>query len=267
MINVAVTGAAGRMGRALIQVLAGGDGMRLGAALERPGHERVGADAGETAGFGRLGVPVTDDLAAVLDDFDTLIDFSAPDSTLAALEICRAASRRMVIGTTGFEADGLAAIEAAAGEIAIVMAPNMSVGVNVVFKLIEMAAAILGDDVDVEITEAHHRDKVDAPSGTAVRMGEILAKTLGRDLATDAVYGRHGTTGPRDRRTIGFQSIRAGDLVGEHTVMFAGTGERIEITHRASSRSNFAFGAVRAVRWLADKPPGLYDMQRVLGLN
>lgn len=267
MINVAVTGAAGRMGRALIQVLAGGDGVCLGAALERPGHERVGADAGELAGLGRLGVPVTDDLVAVLDDFDTLIDFSVPDSTLAALEICRAASRRMVIGTTGFEAGGLAAIEAAAGEIAIVMAPNMSVGVNVVFKLIEMAAAILGDDVDVEITEAHHRDKVDAPSGTAVRMGEILAKTLGRDLATDAVYGRHGTTGPRDRRTIGFQSIRAGDLVGEHTVMFAGTGERIEITHRASSRSNFAFGAVRAVRWLAEKPPGLYDIQQVLGLN
>jgi len=267
MINVAVTGAAGRMGRALIQVLAGGDGVCLGAALERPGHERVGADAGETAGLGRLGVPVTDDLAAVLDDFDTLIDFSVPDSTLAALEICRAASRRMVIGTTGFEAGGLAAIEAAAGEIAIVMAPNMSVGVNVVFKLIEMAAAILGDDVDVVKSYGDHRDKVDAPSGTAVRMGEILAKTLGRDLATDAVYGRHGTTGPRDRRTIGFQSIRAGDLVGEHTVMFAGTGERIEITHRASSRSNFAFGAVRAVRWLAEKPPGLYDIQQVLGLN
>jgi 4-hydroxy-tetrahydrodipicolinate reductase len=173
----------------------------------------------------------------------------------------------MVIGTTGFDTDGLAAIEAAASEIPIVMAPNMSVGVNVAFKLIEMAAAILGDDVDVEVTEAHHRDKVDAPSGTAVRMGEILAATLGRDLETDAVYDRHGINGPRDRRTIGFQSIRAGDLVGEHTVMFAGTGERIEITHRASSRSNFAFGAVRAVRWLAEKPPGLYDIQQVLGLG
>jgi 4-hydroxy-tetrahydrodipicolinate reductase len=173
----------------------------------------------------------------------------------------------MVIGTTGFDTDGLAAIEAAASEIPIVMAPNMSVGVNVAFKLIEMAAAILGDDVDVEVIEAHHRDKVDAPSGTAVRIGEILAETLGRDLATDAVYDRHGISGPRDRRTIGFQSIRGGDLVGEHTVMFAGTGERIEITHRASSRSNFAFGAVRAVRWLEEKPPGLYDIQQVLVLG
>jgi 4-hydroxy-tetrahydrodipicolinate reductase len=267
MINVAVTGAAGRMGRTLIQALTDGDGVSLGAALERPGHDRVGTDAGELAGLGRLGLPVSDDLAALIDEFDTLIDFSVPESTLAALEVCRAASRRMVIGTTGFDADGLAAIEAAAGEIPIVMAPNMSVGVNVVFKLIETAAAILGDDVDVEITEAHHRDKIDAPSGTAVRMGEILAETLGRDLETDAVYDRHGTTGPRARRSIGFQSIRGGDLVGEHTVMFAGTGERIEITHRASSRSNFAFGAVRAVRWLADKPPGLYNMQQILGLD
>ena len=267
MINVAVTGAAGRMGRTLIQALAPGDGVCLGAALERPGHDRVGADAGELAGLGRLGVLVSDDLATAIDAFDTLIDFSVPESTLAALEVCRAASRRMVIGTTGFDTDGLAVIEAAAGEIPIVMAPNMSVGVNVAFKLIETAAAILGDDVDVEITEAHHRDKIDAPSGTAVRMGEILAETLGRDLETDAVYDRHGTTGPRDRRSIGFQSIRAGDLVGEHTVMFAGAGERIEITHRASSRSNFAFGAVRAVRWLADRPPGLYDMRQVLGLD
>jgi 4-hydroxy-tetrahydrodipicolinate reductase len=267
MINVAVTGAAGRMGRTLIQVLTEGDGMRLGAALERPGHDRVGADAGELAGLGHLGVPVSDDLTAVVDEFDTLIDFSVPESTLAALHVCCAASRRMVIGTTGFDTDGLAAIEAAASEIPIVMAPNMSVGVNVAFKLIEMAAAILGDDVDVEVIEAHHRDKVDAPSGTAVRIGEILAETLGRDLETDAVYDRHGINGPRDRRTIGFQSIRGGDLVGEHTVMFAGTGERIEITHRASSRSNFAFGAVRAVRWLQEKPPGLYDIQQVLGLG
>jgi len=265
MIRVAVTGAAGRMGRTLVQALAETDGVELSAAFERPGHDHLGVDAGELAGLGSLGVTLVDDLTMAVDAFDTLVDFSAPEATLAALEVCRKAGKQMVIGTTGFDARGLAALTAAATDIGIVMAPNMSVGVNVAFKLIETAARILGDDVDVEVLEAHHRHKVDAPSGTALRMGEVLAAALGRDLETDAVYARHGITGPRDRRSIGFQSIRAGDLVGEHTVLFAGPGERIEITHRASSRANFAHGAMRAVRWLADQAPGLYDMQHVLG--
>jgi len=173
----------------------------------------------------------------------------------------------MVIGTTGIDAAGRAAVEAAAQDIPIVMAPNFAVGVNLCFKLIEIAARVLGDDVDVEVIEAHHRNKVDAPSGTALRMGEILAGALGRDLATSAVYGRQGVTGPRERRTIGFETIRAGDIVGDHTVLFAGTGESIEITHRASSRANFANGAMRAVGWLATRPPGLYSMQDVLGFD
>jgi len=172
-----------------------------------------------------------------------------------------------VIGTTGFDAAGLGLIRAAAGDIALLMAPNMSVGVNLCFKLIELAASVLGDDVDVEVIEAHHRDKIDAPSGTAVHMGEILADTMGRDLGTVAVYGREGITGPRDRKTIGFETIRAGDIVGEHTVMYAGNGERIEITHRAQSRMNFAQGALRAVRFLHDQDQGLFDMQDVLGFK
>jgi 4-hydroxy-tetrahydrodipicolinate reductase len=265
-IRVAVTGAAGRMGRTLVQAVSESQGLVLGAAIERPGFPLVGTDAGELAGIGRSGVAVTDDLAAALPAFDVLVDFSVPAATLAALAQCRAAGRRMVIGTTGVDATGRAAIESAAREIAIVMAPNYAIGVNLCYKLIELAAQVLGDDVDVEVIEAHHRNKVDAPSGTALRMGEILARTLGRDLETSAIYGRQGVTGPRDRRTIGFETIRAGDIVGDHTVMFAGTGERIEITHRASSRANFASGAMRAARWIVDRPPGLYSMQDVLGL-
>jgi 4-hydroxy-tetrahydrodipicolinate reductase len=265
-LRVAVTGAAGRMGRALIQSVHDTPGLTLAAAFERPGMDLLGTDAGEIAGIGRCGVELSDDLAGTVGAFDTLVDFSVPAATLAALERCRAAGRRVVIGTTGFDAAGRSAIAAAARSIPIVMAPNFAIGVNVCFKLIEVAARILGDDVDVEVIEAHHRNKIDAPSGTAVRMGEILAQTLGRDLASAAIYGRHGVSGPRDRRTIGFETVRAGDIVGDHTVLFAGTGERIEITHRASSRANFANGAMRAVRWLSDRPPGLYSMQDVLGL-
>lgn len=267
MIRVAVTGAAGRMGKALVEGIHAATDLTLGAAFEQAGLSLIGADAGELAGVGPMAVALADDVAAGAERFDVLIDFSVPDATLTSLRACRAAGKPLVIGTTGFSPAGLAEIRDAAEEVPIMMAPNMSVGVNVSFKLIELAARVLGDEVDVEVIEAHHRDKVDAPSGTAVRMGEILAEALGRDLATDAVYGRQGITGPRERRTIGFETIRAGDIVGEHTVMFAGAGERIEVTHRAQSRKNFAQGALRAVRFIADQQRGLFDMQDVLGLK
>lgn len=266
MIRVAVTGAAGRMGRTLIQAIHEDPELTLGAALERPDSSLVGSDAGELAGVGRCDVAVATDLAAVLDDFDTLIDFTAPAVTVAAAALCRDRGKRMVIGTTGLDENDAASLEAAANDIAILKAPNMSVGVNLVFKLLQVAASVLGDDVDIEVIEAHHRHKVDAPSGTAVRMGEILADTLDRKLDQVAVYGREGITGPRDRQTIGFETVRAGDIVGDHTVLFAGAGERIEITHRAHSRANFAQGALRAVKYLEGKKTGLYDMQDLLGL-
>lgn len=266
-MRIAVTGAAGRMGRMLVAQIAAAADLELGAAFEHPESPALGADAGESAGVGRLGVTIGADPAVVLDTFDALIDFSVPAATLALLEPLSDAGKKLVIGTTGFDADGNRAIEHAATRIAILKAPNMSVGVNLTFKLIEIAARVLGDEVDVEVLEAHHRDKVDAPSGTALRMGEILAETLGRDLATDAVYGREGITGARNRRTIGFATVRGGDIVGEHTVLYAGTGERLEITHRAQSRANFAQGALRAARFLADQPSGLFDMQDVLGFT
>ncbi len=267
MVRIAVTGAAGRMGRALIQAVAEAGGAELAAAFARPGSGAVGRDAGELAGLGPLGVTVGDDPAAAAESFDVLIDFTLPEATLAHLAACRAAGRRLVIGTTGLDESQRAAIREAGADIGIVFAPNMSVGVNLCLKLLETAARVLGETVDVEIVEAHHRHKVDAPSGTALAMGEAVARTLGRDLQECAVYGRHGHTGERDRRTIGFSTIRAGDIVGEHTVMFAGAGERVEITHKASSRMTFATGAVRAALWLMDRPPGVYDMQDVLGLR
>lgn len=267
MLRLAVTGAGGRMGKTLIEMIHGADGLTLGAAFERADSTLLGADAGELVGVGSIGVAVEPDVAAAVERFDVLIDFSVPEATLALLPVLVQAGKKLVIGTTGFDAEGQAAIEAAAATTAILKAPNMSVGVNVVFKLIEIAAAVLGDDVDVEVIEAHHRDKIDAPSGTAVRMGEILADTLGRDLAVDAIYGRQGTTGPRERSTIGFATVRGGDIVGDHTVLYAGAGERIEITHRAQSRANFAQGALRAARFLEDRPSGLFDMQDVLGFD
>jgi 4-hydroxy-tetrahydrodipicolinate reductase len=267
MSRIAIVGAAGRMGRTLVQAVHETAGVTLTVAVERPGSTSVGADAGELAGVGRLGVAVEDDLAAAVERFDTLIDFTTPSATLAHLALCRARGRRMVIGTTGLDAAGRAAIAAAGSAVGIVFAPNMSVGVNLCFKLLEVAARVMGEDADIEIVEAHHRHKVDAPSGTALRMGEVIADSLGRNLAEVAVYGREGRTGERDRRTIGFETIRAGDVVGEHTVWFATVGERVEITHKASSRMTFAKGAVRAAQWLADRPAGLYDMQDVLGLR
>jgi 4-hydroxy-tetrahydrodipicolinate reductase len=267
MTRIAITGAAGRMGRSLIEACHQTDGMEVSVALEHPESSLLGSDAGDLAGIGKLGVLVGSDLAAVTADFDVLIDFTRPGPTLANLEICRGAGRRMVIGTTGFSEEQRQQIAMAANDIAVVFAPNMSVGVNLCFRLLDMAARVLGDDVDIEVIEAHHRHKVDAPSGTALRMGEVVADALGRDLKECAVYGREGHTGERDARTIGFETIRAGDIVGDHTVMFAGSGERVEITHKASSRMTFANGAIRASAWLMSRDSGLFDMQDVLGLG
>lgn len=267
MIHVAIAGAAGRMGRNLLDACRLFENIACTVALEHPDSPHIGADAGEIAGIGRLNVPINADLAALTDRFDVLIDFTRPKATSAHLAVCRAAGKAMVIGTTGLSAEQKAAIRLAAQHIPIVFAPNMSVGVNLCFKLLETAARVLGDGVDIEIIEAHHRHKVDAPSGTALAMGQVIAGALNRDLEQCAVYGRQGVTGERDRNAIGFAVVRAGDIVGEHTVLFADVGERIEITHRASSRMTFAKGAVRAAAWLAGRDPGLFDMQDVLGLR
>lgn len=267
MIHVAIAGAAGRMGRQLLDACSRVESIRCSVASEHPDSPFIGADAGEIAGIGRLGIPITVDLAPLVDRFDLLIDFTKPAVTIAHLALCRSAGKAMVIGTTGLSTEQKAEIAAGAARIPIVCAPNMSVGVNLCLKLLELAARTLGDSVDIEILEAHHRHKVDAPSGTALAMGQTIAGVLGRDLAQCAVYGREGVTGERDRNTIGFATIRAGDIVGDHTVLFADDGERIEITHRASSRMTFAKGAARAAAWLANRPPGLYDMRDVLDLH
>lgn len=266
-MRVAIAGASGRMGLTLIRAVTQLPALSLTVAIDRADSPVMGKDAGEIAGVGTVGVNITDNLAAVTDQFDVLIDFTRPDVTLDYLQHCRQAGKKMVIGTTGFSDAQKAQITEAAKATAIMMAPNMSVGVNLTLKLLEMAAKVMGDYTDIEIIEAHHRHKVDAPSGTALRMGEVIAKTLQRDLKDCAVYGREGITGERDHKTIGFSTIRAGDIVGEHTVMFADEGERVEITHKASSRMTFANGAVRAAVWLADKDKGLFDMQDVLGLS
>jgi len=253
------------MGRALVEASRGLPSVRLTAATEHPDSEALGRDAGEVAGVGAIGVPI----GAALDPgaFDVLVEFSRPGPSVEHAEMCAAAGRHAVIGTTGLDPAERQRLQAAAARSAMVFAPNMSVGVNLCFRLLELAARVLGEEADVEIIEAHHRHKVDAPSGTALRMGEVVARALGRDLDQCAVYGRQGHTGPRDRRTIGFATVRAGDIVGDHTVLFAGAGERVEITHRASSRLTFAHGALRAAAWVASRPPGLYDMQDVLGLR
>ncbi len=266
MLRIAITGAAGRMGKTLIEACQQVEDCQFSAAIERPDSTLIGADAGEVAGLGKLEVILVDDVAKVVDDFDTLIDFTSIESTLNNLQICAQHGKHIIIGTTGFSDEQKSQIAQAAEKTAVVFAPNMSVGVNLCLKLLQMAASVLNEDYDIEVIEAHHRHKVDAPSGTALRMGEVVAETLGRDLKECAVYGREGQTGARDPNTIGFETIRAGDIVGEHTVMFATEGERVEITHKASSRMTFAKGAVRAARWLQNKDRGLYDMQDVLGL-
>ena len=266
MLRIAITGAAGRMGKTLIEACQQTENCGLSAAIERPGISLIGADAGELAGVGTLNVKLVDDIASVVEDFDTLIDFTSIESTLHNLQICKKNKKHIIIGTTGFSDEQKLLIQQVAEETAVVFAPNMSVGVNLCLKLLEMAASVLNEDYDIEIIEAHHRHKVDAPSGTALRMGEVIADTLGRDLKECAVYGREGHTGARDPQSIGFETIRAGDVVGDHTVMFATEGERVEITHKASSRMTFAKGAMRAAQWLQNKDNGLYDMQDVLGL-
>jgi len=265
MVQIAISGAAGRMGRALVEASTRFDGVTLAAAFERPGSDIVGSDAGEIAGVGNLATPIRSGLGDA--EFQVLIDFTRPSVSVENLEFCRRQGRSIVIGTTGFDDAGKQRIREAAAEIPVVFAPNMSVGVNLCLKLLDMAARVIGDNTDIEILEAHHRHKVDAPSGTALRMGEVVAEALGRDLKEVAVYGREGTTGERDPKTIGFATIRAGDIVGDHTVLFAGIGERVEISHRATNRMTFAMGAMRAANWLSEQGPGLYDMQDVLNLR
>lgn len=266
-LRIAVVGAGGRMGRQLIQAIHNAEGVELGAAFERQGSSLVGTDAGELAGVGQLNIKVSDDLVSQKDQFDLIIDFTRPEGTLAHLDFCVKHNKKIVIGTTGFDALGKQAIHSAAENIAVVFASNFSVGVNLVFKLLEKAAKVMGDYCDIEIIEAHHRHKVDAPSGTALSMGEHIAKTLGRDLKTHGVFAREGITGERKRDEIGFATIRASDVVGEHSVWFADIGERVEISHKASSRMTFANGAVRASKWLENKDKGLFDMTDVLSLN
>jgi 4-hydroxy-tetrahydrodipicolinate reductase len=265
-IKIAIAGSSGRMGRILLESVFQSDDLVLHAALEHGSSALLGKDAGEMVGTA-CGVKVRADVEKALQGADVLIDFTRPEGTLHHLEICRKLGVNMVIGTTGLNAQQKAQLGAAAQQIGIVFAPNMSVGVNLVFKLLETASRVLAQGYDIEIIEAHHRHKVDAPSGTALGMGEVIAKTLGRDLENCAVYGREGVTGERDPSTIGFATVRGGDIVGDHTVLFAGTGERIEITHKASSRATFALGALRAARFLKEHPAGMYDMQDVLGLK
>jgi 4-hydroxy-tetrahydrodipicolinate reductase len=265
-IKIAIAGSSGRMGRVLLECIAQADDLVLHAALEHDGSAMLGRDAGELSGA-VCGVKISANVEAALQGADVLIDFTRPEGTLHHLEICRRLGVSMVIGTTGFSAQQKAQLGAAAQDVGIVFAPNMSVGVNLVFKLLETASRVLAHGYDIEIIEAHHRHKVDAPSGTALGLGEVVARTLGRDLAECAVYGREGVTGERDPSTIGFSTVRGGDIVGDHTVLFAGIGERIEITHKASSRATFALGALRAARFLKANPAGMYDMQDVLQLK
>ncbi len=265
-LNIAVAGASGRMGRMLVEAVLNSGDASLTGALDQPGAPSLGADAG--AFLGRpTGVAITADLHRGLAGADVLIDFTRPEGTLAHLAVCRKLGVAMVIGTTGLSPAHKAEVAAAAATLPIVMAPNMSVGVNVMLRLLDQAARALAQGYDIEVIEAHHRHKVDAPSGTALAMGETLARALGRDLKDCAVYAREGVTGERDPSSIGFATIRGGDIVGDHTVLFAGTGERIEITHRSASRANYAAGSLRAARFLQGRAPGLYGMDDVLGLK
>ncbi len=265
--KVIVAGAAGRMGGRIIQAILDSDELELGGAFERPGHPEIGRDCGLAAGLGELTLPLRASLGEVIGSGEVVIDFTHPDATLMNLEQAAAAGKAMVIGTTGLSPDQIERVRELAAGARVVMAPNMSIGVNLLFKLVGDVARTLGKGYDIEIVEAHHRLKKDAPSGTALRLAEVVAEATGRTLAADAVYGREGQVGQRPENEIAVLAVRAGDIVGEHTVMFGGIGERVEITHRAHSRDTFARGAVRAAAWLAGQPNGLYDMQDVLGLR
>jgi 4-hydroxy-tetrahydrodipicolinate reductase len=266
-MKVAIIGAAGRMGARLIHAVCETPDLELSGAVERSGHPQLGMDAGLSAAAGELGVTITDDLDAVMAQADVLIDFTFPDVTLNNLAVCARHGKMLVSGSTGFTPEQKRQAQAYGRQIPVVLAPNMSVGVNACFKLLSEAAKILGDDFDVEIVELHHNKKKDAPSGTAVRMGEVVAETLGRNYSEVANCHREGMCGERSHAEIGMQTVRGGDIVGEHTVYFIGMGERIEISHRAMSRDMFARGAARACLWLRGKPAGIYDMQDVLGLR
>ena len=265
-IRIAVAGANGRMGKVLVEAVQQNPRTVLTGALEHTGSDALGLDAGYAIGQ-KTGVLISADMDAVLANCDVVIDFTRPDASLLLIAKCAEKNIKMVIGTTGYDDNGKAAIAAAAQKNAIVFAANYSVGVNLTFHILDTVARVLNDGYDIEIIEAHHRHKVDAPSGTALRMGEVIANALGRDLKTCAVYGREGHTGARDPNTIGFATVRAGDIVGDHTALFATDGERVEITHKASSRMTFAAGAVRAAVWLDGRETGLFDMQDVLGLR
>jgi 4-hydroxy-tetrahydrodipicolinate reductase len=267
MLNVSIAGAAGKMGQRIGVLAIEHPSIKLVGAFERSGHNSLGMDFGEVAGVARTGVALTDNIAQTLDGADIVIDFTSPESTLSNLKICSDQNKAIVIGTTGLSSDQTARIVSYGKKIPVVLAPNMSVGVNLLLKVLADIARALGDDYDIEIVEAHHRLKKDAPSGTALKMAQVIAEALSRKLDEVSVLCRSGIIGERKKKEIGIQTIRAGDIVGEHTVIFGGLGERIEITHKASSRDTFARGALRAALWLQGKPAGIYDMQDVLGLR
>ncbi|MBU2548418.1 MAG: 4-hydroxy-tetrahydrodipicolinate reductase [Proteobacteria bacterium] len=267
MTKIVVAGAAGRMGSRIMRAVLDTDGLELAGAFERSDHPDLGRDAGLAAGLGEVGLTLASGLEAVIEAGDVIIDFTTPGATMNNLETAAGAGKAMIVGTTGFSAEQRQRIEALAGTTRLVVAPNMSVGVNLLFKIVGDVARILGPGYDVEIVEAHHRFKKDAPSGTAVRLAEVVAEALDRRIGECGVYGRQGLVGERTAREIGVLAVRAGDIVGEHTVMYGGIGERIEITHRAHSRDTFTMGAVRAAAWVVGQKPGLYDMQDVLGLR
>ena len=267
MIKVIVAGAAGRMGSRLIALIKEATGLTLAGAVEGKGHHALGHDAGEAAGVGKIGVPITDDLPHLLDRAEVIIDFSSPEATLRHLSAVAERRRAMVIGTTGLSDGQLDELKSLTRQVPCVFSPNMSVGVNLICKVISEMAKTLGDDYDIEVIEAHHRLKKDAPSGTALKIAEVLARAVDRDLTRVGVYARKGLIGERKKQEIGIQTIRAGDIVGDHTILFGGMGERIEVTHRASSRDTFARGALRAASWVVSQPPGLYDMMDVLNLR
>lgn len=266
-MRIAIAGCSGRMGKALVQAAVLDKDVRLTAATVTHGNPLIHTDVGLIAGIEAIHLKPTDDIHKVMDQFDVLVDFTIPASTLQNVSLCKKHLKKMVIGTTGFSEEQKKRIQEASETIPVVFAPNTSIGVNICYELLKQVAAVLGDTADVEIIEAHHRHKIDAPSGTALKMGEVIAESLGRDFNKVALFDRHGTIGERARETIGFSTIRGGDTVGDHTVLFASSGERIEITHRASSRQAFATGAVRSAKWLHDKKTGLYSMGDVLGFT
>lgn len=267
MVNIIVSGAAGKMGKRITALANEHEDIKVVGALEYKGHPMIGSDIGEVAGIGNIGVRLSGDINDIKEKADVLIDFSNPESTVATAKAAAAKGIAMVIGTTGLTFEQTASIKSNTDRIPCVLSPNMSVGINLLLKVLKDVAEVLGDDYDVEVIEAHHRLKKDAPSGTAIRLAQVLADALGRDLEKTAVYTRKGIIGERTKKEIGMQTVRAGDIVGDHTVLFGGIGERIEITHKASSRDTFAGGAVKAALWIAGKEPDLYDMQDVLGLK